>query len=115
LNKIFAQYANETCDVVLVGHDIQSDIQYLSRVGFETNQLPGLIGNIDTQSIYRAYKDDGQSRSLGYVLSQLGIAYKNLHNAGNDAVYTLRAMTAIGVEQLHPAQDTQSPEGPSQQ
>lgn len=93
--------------MVLVGHDIKSDIKYLSTIGFPIDQLPGLIGNVDTQAIYRAWKDGTKSPSLGSVLVDLDIRYKNLHNAGNDAVYTLRAMVAIAVVGLHPEQDAQ--------
>lgn len=107
LNTTFAKYANGTHDVVLVGHDIKSDIKYLSTIGFPIDQLPGLIGNVDTQAIYRAWKDGTKSPSLGSVLVDLDIRYKNLHNAGNDAVYTLRAMVAIAVVGLHSAQDAQ--------
>ncbi|KID82076.1 QDE-2-interacting protein [Metarhizium guizhouense ARSEF 977] len=107
LNATFAKYANGTHDVVLVGHDIKSDIKYLSTIGFPIDQLPGLIGNVDTQAIYRAWKDGTKSPSLGSVLVDLDIRYKNLHNAGNDAVYTLRAMVAIAVVGLHSEQDAQ--------
>ncbi|KIE02809.1 QDE-2-interacting protein, partial [Metarhizium majus ARSEF 297] len=107
INATFAKYANGAHDVVLVGHDIKSDIKYLSTIGFPIDQLPGLIGNVDTQAIYRAWKDGTKSPSLGSVLVDLDIRYKNLHNAGNDAVYTLRAMVAIAVVGLHSEQDAQ--------
>lgn len=105
LSATITKYAKGSHDVVLVGHDIQADIQYLSSIGFQTDSIPGRIGNIDTQGIYRAWKDDQKARSLGNVLHDLGITYKNLHNAGNDAVYTLRAMAAIAVASLQSSQD----------
>ncbi|KHN99598.1 QDE-2-interacting protein [Metarhizium album ARSEF 1941] len=107
LNATFAKYANGSHDVFLVGHDIKSDLGYLSNIGFPISQLPGLVGNIDTQAIYRAWKDGTKSCSLGSVLADLDVRYKNLHNAGNDAVYTLRAMVAIALAGLQPEQDTQ--------
>ena len=35
---------------------------------------------------------------MGNVLAYLGISYRYLHNAGNDAVYTLQAMVALAVK-----------------
>lgn len=35
---------------------------------------------------------------MTYVLGDLGIGHRHLHNAGNDAVYTLRAALASAVE-----------------
>ena len=39
-------------------------------------------------------------RGLEAVLSELCMQYKWLHNAGNDAVYTLRAVVGVAVEQV---------------
>ncbi|OAA38892.1 QDE-2-interacting protein [Metarhizium rileyi] len=114
LHSTFAKYANDSHELVLVGHDIKSDINYLSSIGFHIDQVPGLIGNIDTQAIYRAWNDGTRSCSLSSVLANLGISYANLHNAGNDAVYTLRAMVAIAVAGLLPKQNTE-PSEPSHQ
>lgn len=95
--------------MVLVGHNIQSDIQYLSDIGYQTHQIPGLVGDIDTQAIYCAWKDKTQSRGLWYILSDLDIKYTHLHNGGNDAVYTLQAMLGIAVKALDTSQDSESP------
>jgi hypothetical protein len=50
--------------------------------------------------MYRAFRREPNNSGLGKVLSDLDIAGWDLHNAGNDAVYTLQAMLAIAVKAL---------------
>ncbi|KAG6011397.1 hypothetical protein E4U43_008350 [Claviceps pusilla] len=85
-------------DVFLVGHDIHSDVRYLASEGYDVAQALHSVGAIDTQILHQAWKAGTQARKLQRVLSDLCIPYSYLHNAGNDAMYTLRAMIAMGVE-----------------
>lgn len=86
--------------LVLVGHDTKQDIQYLKQIGYDPNNLSNLIEVMDTVQMYRALMRESDPRSLGYVLADLGITGWYLHNAGNDAVYTLQAMLGIAVKEL---------------
>lgn len=43
-------------------------------------------------------RDHPTGRSLGAVLNDLEISHTYLHNAGNDAVYTMQAMLALAIE-----------------
>jgi hypothetical protein len=47
--------------------------------------------------MFRAYSKDPNARSLGNVLYHFDLEGWHLHNAGNDAVYTLWAMLAMSV------------------
>lgn len=85
-------------DVFLVGHDIHSDVRYLASEGYDVAQALHSVGAIDTQILHQAWKAGTQARKLQRVLSDLCIPYAYLHNAGNDAMYTLRAMIAMGVQ-----------------
>jgi hypothetical protein len=54
----------------------------------------------DTAFMWRYLKREGNPRNLGSILAELGIIGWNLHNAGNDAVYTLQAMIAIVIKHI---------------
>ena len=51
--------------------------------------------------MWQSLKRDTNPRNLGSVLAELDIVGWNLHNAGNDAVYTLQAMLGISIKQLY--------------
>jgi hypothetical protein len=91
-------------NIVLVGHDTDTDIKYLRNLGsrlFEANaethasQPPTILEALDTATLFQVLKRDGSRRSLGMLLADLEIIGWNLHNAGNDARYTLEAMIRI--------------------
>ncbi|KAL8796896.1 MAG: hypothetical protein Q9195_000979 [Heterodermia aff. obscurata] len=82
-------------NIVLVGHDIRSDINYMRQIGYDVSNLSNLLEAIDTADMFKALKHEQQSRSLGAVLLELEMVGWNLHNAGNDAAYTLQAMIGV--------------------
>ena len=95
--------------IVLVGHDVASDVRFLQRVGYDVSNLSTLHSSnpvIDTQKLFRAFQKiknpsriaTGQSVSLATVMEELDIAPFGLHNAGNDAAYTLQVMVGMAVE-----------------
>ena len=86
-------------DLVLVGHDIQQDVKYLSSLGVDMETMK-FTHEIDSQALHRSWRQTKDGRGLEHVLSELCIPSKNLHNAGNDAVYTLRAAIGVAVEDL---------------
>ncbi|KAH0556471.1 hypothetical protein GP486_005627 [Trichoglossum hirsutum] len=87
-----------TRNIILLGHGIDGDIEYLKGMGYNPLNLNNLIEVLDTSAMYRYLKREPNPRSLGSVLSDLDIMGWNLHNAGNDAVYTLQAMLAIVIK-----------------
>lgn len=50
--------------------------------------------------MWRYVKRDVNPRNLGSILAELDITGWNLHNAGNDAAYTLQAMVKIAIKHL---------------
>ncbi|KAK3614368.1 hypothetical protein LTR22_027807 [Elasticomyces elasticus] len=72
--------------IVLVGHGLGSDIRYLQNLGIKTSMVPSIINQADTQKL----ASSGTLVGLAKLLVAVGIESVNLHNAGNDAVYTLR-------------------------
>ncbi|KAI9790747.1 MAG: hypothetical protein M1816_004889 [Peltula sp. TS41687] len=85
---------------VLVGHSVQDDLTYLSKLGFDPRTVPGFLEVVDTGSLWRAFKREPVHRTLEITLYQLGLTGWHLHNAGNDAAYTLQAMIALAVRDL---------------
>ena len=82
-------------NIVLLGHETRSDIQYLHRVGYDVGNLANVIEAMDTINLFRALKHEQNPRSLGAALLDLEIIGWNLHNAGNDAAYTTQALIRI--------------------
>lgn len=60
--------------------------------------------------MYRSLRRDINATSLGRCLADLGIAGWDLHNAANDAVYTLQIMVIIAVKALADKQETREKE-----
>lgn len=75
------------------------DVKYLQNMGYNVLNLPP-HEIVDTAELYRFLRRENSSRFLGGVLADLGIAGWNLHNAGNDAVYTLQSMVVIAVRAI---------------
>ncbi|KAL6233694.1 hypothetical protein BDW75DRAFT_241755 [Aspergillus navahoensis] len=84
--------------LVLVGHSLSSDIRYLE---FANVHILGNSGasrfsdRIDTAASFQLLRGEMEPRSLGAVIGEMGMTGWNLHNAGNDARYTLQALVAI--------------------
>ena len=95
-NPSRSPYSSGTCKVVLVGHDVAADIKYLKESGFDVARV--ISDCIDTSDLYKASRRDGRQIALSTLLLQYGVAAKHLHNAGNDANYTLRVMVAIALD-----------------
>ena len=89
-------YSGRTRKVILVGHDVAADMKYLTEVGFHVTRT--ISDCIDTSDLYKASRRDGRPSALSTLLLHYGIAAKHLHNAGNDASYTLRVMVAIALD-----------------
>ncbi len=79
---------------VLVGHALTNDKEYMNEFGINLDENPDIIAELDTQ---RLVSTAGYHRSLTRLLRELGIPAQCLHNSGNDATYTLRALIAISL------------------
>lgn len=88
----------EPRSVVLVGHDIDNDISSLKLLGYNVHKNAQLREIVDTCRIHQHLARKINPTALGTVLMELAIRYKFLHNAGNDAVYTLQAMIGLAVK-----------------
>ena len=87
----------EKRNIVLVGHDANIDIRYLQKLGYNPHQLSNLLEVVDTATLDKVWKQHNQQRSLGNILYDLDMVSWHLHNAGNDAVYTLWAMIGVAL------------------
>ena len=87
-------------NLILVGHDIKSDIQYLRTIGYDVTTQPNLVEAIDTTHLFKAMKHGHNTSSLGAVLLELGLTGWHLHNAGNDAGYTMEALIGLSFAAL---------------
>jgi hypothetical protein len=88
---------DETRNLVIVGHDLGQDVNYCRKIGFDIFNRGNIYDRLDTSSMYRAYQNDPNATSLGRILYDFDLVGWHLHNAGNDAVYTIQAMLAICV------------------
>ncbi|KXL48139.1 hypothetical protein M433DRAFT_130585 [Acidomyces richmondensis BFW] len=83
-------------NVVFVGHDANSDSKFLKQVGFSLTTDAKIVRIMDTQHVCGGSKKN--QIGLRSLLLSLGIEPVNLHNAGNDAVYTLQALIAMALK-----------------
>ncbi|RAK72790.1 uncharacterized protein BO72DRAFT_480774 [Aspergillus fijiensis CBS 313.89] len=88
---------SEDRHVVLVGHSLAADLEHLRKIGVT---LEMVNDRLDTAGLDCALHADPQQqqpmqpRSLGTVMTELGLEPWHLHNAGNDAHYALEALVA---------------------
>ena len=87
----------EKRNIVLLGHDTSADIYYLQLLGFSVLNRGNLLEVMDTAVMFRAYTRDVNPGALGKILLHFDMTGWHLHNAGNDAVYTIWSMLAICV------------------
>lgn len=102
-------------NIVLVGHGFRGDLAALKALGFDF-QRSSIIAVFDT---YRLAQEMGKQLSLGKLLTEMDCPYSRLHNAGNDANFTLRALILLAIKfpgaategiETEEAEDTESDE-----
>ena len=82
----------------LVGHNVDSDVKFLKKAyNFSFNNMP----YVDTQNIFKFHSLTMHNSSLTKVLDHLNISSMNLHNAANDAYYTLLAFVKMAKLSQH--------------
>lgn len=79
-------------NVVIVGHGVCSDIQVLQALNFHFAVPPVVL---DTYQIAKTLTAEGMS--LSRLLEALDLPFHQLHCAGNDAHFTLRALLLLAV------------------
>ena len=87
-------------NIVLVGHDLQSDVEYMRKIGYNVQNLASLIDHVDTKHMWQYVTRDLSPRRLVAILAELKLVGWYPHNAGNDAVYTLHAMLGTAIKHL---------------
>ncbi|KAH6642476.1 hypothetical protein C7974DRAFT_409031 [Boeremia exigua] len=88
---------NERRNIIFLGHDTLGDVKYLQNLGYDPLKLENLLEALDTAVMYRVWRRELNPTRLGTILNEFDIAGHGLHNAGNDAAYTMQAMLAICV------------------
>jgi hypothetical protein len=81
--------------LILVGHGLSNDTAYLNKLKFDPHAKGNIIQDVDTQRFAGTKK---QTVSLSRLMAGLGVNPENLHNAGNDAAYTLQALLLMTVQ-----------------
>ncbi|KAK4175229.1 putative exonuclease [Triangularia setosa] len=85
--------------VVLVFHESSADIKFLQAIKYNIYEAKNVLEIVDTKHLYQYAVRSGLQPSVSTVCKHLEIQTRNLHNAGNDAVYTLQAMVGLAVKQ----------------
>ncbi|RHZ57551.1 hypothetical protein CDV55_101078 [Aspergillus turcosus] len=91
------EYKHQKRNLILVGHNTSMDVKYLATLGIKVFEdvTTAFLERIDTAELYRIIRSETNQRSLAGILGELGIIGWNLHNAGNDARYTLEALVRM--------------------
>ena len=90
---------DEKRNIVFLGHDTSGDVRYLQDLGYDPLKVENMLEALDTATLYRFWRREQNGTSLGKILYDFDIAGYKLHNAGNDAVYTLQALLGICVRE----------------
>ncbi|KAK4549344.1 hypothetical protein LTR36_006341 [Oleoguttula mirabilis] len=93
-----APLADANRNVVYVAHGAKGDTAYMTQVGFTLAVDAAVSRTIDTQVLAAGSKR--QAVGLRRLLLSLGQEPANLHNAGNDAAYTLQAFVLMALKDL---------------
>jgi DNA polymerase III epsilon subunit-like protein len=96
----------EPREVILVGHDLRADIDFLKHVKFDIRSAKNVIATADTHRINGKSSQTSVKRLLKTLQfdSVEDLEQQQwLHNAGNDAVWTMKALVAMArVEMMNP-------------
>jgi hypothetical protein len=88
-------------NIVLVGHGLRSDLLILRKRGILFEEISTIVAKFDTT--YMAKEVLGMNFRLQGLLQTLHCPDKNLHNAGNDANFALRALLLLAYYGLRPS------------
>lgn len=96
----FVERQSQGYDAAFVGHNLTGDLNWLSKLGVAIPKYPHIL---DTEKIHSA-SHGPNGNSLGMILKRLRIPHSFLHNAGNDAYYTLIAALKLSDPQCRISQ-----------
>ena len=120
-----AQKGPKSRATILIGHDLENDVRYLRDLGCSTfaaslgasatypiaamgtGKLVTIHDFLDTALMYRVLVKETQNQSLARVMAALDRTAWHLHNAGNDARYTLEAFIGIAIKERKMSDDAQ--------
>lgn len=94
----------ERRNVVLVGHNSSADVNFFLDLDvplFKESEKGVFLDTVDTAELFRVSRQEMNVRSLGSILATFGITGWNLHNAGNDARYTMEALVRMLFHESH--------------
>lgn len=96
-NQPDQEHPGQFRNIFLVGHNVRSDMKYLKdTIAFDAEAMSTVVAIIDTQQLaWCVFKSPFKYMSLKQTLATLGIQARQLHNSGNDAVYTLVALLRL--------------------
>ncbi|KAL1868505.1 hypothetical protein Daus18300_005939 [Diaporthe australafricana] len=95
--------------IVIVGHSPQHDLEIIRRLGVQMSRTAPVAAVLDTHRLSKSILGPGspaaehhpplQKHALTDVLTELDVPYSwhHLHNAGNDATYTLHALIMLAI------------------
>lgn len=83
-------------NVIFVAHGLRGDRNFLKDVGFVVSDVSNTTRIFDTQRVAGSTKQ--LPVGLQRLLLSLGLEPVNLHNAGNDAAYTLQSLILMAVK-----------------
>jgi len=86
---------NGSRKLILVGHGLSNDTAYLNKLKFAPHAKGNILQDVDTQRFVGTKKT---TVGLSKLMAGLGVEPENLHNAGNDAAYTMQALVLITVQ-----------------
>ncbi|KAK0256697.1 hypothetical protein B0A54_06828 [Friedmanniomyces endolithicus] len=81
------------CETVFVAHGASNDTAFLRKLDFDMESDGQVSLIVDTQRVAGGSKR--AAIGLQRLLSSMGVQPVNLHNAGNDAAYTLQSMVMM--------------------
>ncbi|CZR69232.1 uncharacterized protein PAC_19132 [Phialocephala subalpina] len=87
-------------DIVLVGHGLRSHLLVLRRRGIRFEEINTIVAKLDTSYIAREVL--GMNFQLHGLLKTLNCPLEHIHNAGNDANFTPRALLLLAYYGLRP-------------
>jgi len=101
IEVLFERWHKADRDIVLVGHALPGDLANIRfTLGHSMTSFPGVVATLDTFDIVRKAK--GTSNDLKSVYERLSRETAwGYHNAGNDAVYTLRTLLMLATTPSH--------------
>ena len=104
--------------ILLLGHDLGTDLSYLATLGSRTfsaprppiyprphidpadmdNPVHSILEALDTATLYKVLTRESQTRSLTSIMGDLGRTAWYAHCGGNDARYTLEALIGLVIK-----------------